>query len=68
MTGHEEKDKRRPIVNWRALAKASDGLVIYNNLISSSVSGVKWSISNNNNINLTLLPVIIAKVLHNCSI
>ena len=29
VTGHEEKDKRRPIVNWRALAKASDGLVIY---------------------------------------
>ena len=29
VTGHEEKDKRRPSVNWRGLAKASDGLVIY---------------------------------------
>ena len=41
--------------NYISLLKVnSDGLVIYNNLISSSVSGVKWSISNNNNINLTL--------------
>ena len=29
VTGHEGVDKRRPSVNWRALAKASDGLVIY---------------------------------------
>ncbi len=29
VTGHEEIDKRRPSVDWRALAKASDGLVIY---------------------------------------
>ena len=29
VTGHEEFDKRRPSVNWRALAAASDGLVIY---------------------------------------
>ena len=29
VTGHEEKDKRRPTVNWRALAKSTDGLVIY---------------------------------------
>ena len=29
VTGHEEKDKRRPSVNWRALAQSSDGLVIY---------------------------------------
>jgi uroporphyrin-III C-methyltransferase len=29
VTGHEEIDKRRPSVNWRALAAASDGLVIY---------------------------------------
>ncbi len=29
VTGHEGIDKRRPSVNWRALAKASDGLVIY---------------------------------------
>ena len=29
VTGHEQKDKRRPTVNWRALAKASDCLVIY---------------------------------------
>ena len=29
VTGHEGIDKRRPCVNWRALAKASDGLVIY---------------------------------------
>ena len=29
VTGHEEIDKRRPSVNWRALATASDGLVIY---------------------------------------
>ena len=29
VTGHEEKDKRRPSVNWRALARSSDGLVIY---------------------------------------
>ena len=29
VTGHEEVDKRRPSVDWRALAKASDGLVIY---------------------------------------
>ncbi len=29
VTGHEGIDKRRPSVNWQALAKASDGLVIY---------------------------------------
>ncbi|QNI56877.1 uroporphyrinogen-III C-methyltransferase [Synechococcus sp. BIOS-E4-1] len=29
VTGHEEIDKRRPTVNWRSLATASDGLVIY---------------------------------------
>ena len=29
VTGHEAIDKRRPSVNWRALATASDGLVIY---------------------------------------
>ena len=29
VTGHEEIDKRRPSVDWRALATASDGLVIY---------------------------------------
>ena len=29
VTGHEEIDKRRPAVNWRSLAAASDGLVIY---------------------------------------
>ena len=29
VTGHEGIDKRRPFVNWRILAKASDGLVIY---------------------------------------
>ena len=29
VTGHEGVDKQRPIVKWRALAKASDGLVIY---------------------------------------
>jgi uroporphyrin-III C-methyltransferase len=29
VTGHEEIDKRRPSVNWQALASASDGLVIY---------------------------------------
>jgi len=29
VTGHEEKDKKRPIVNWRGLANATDGLVIY---------------------------------------
>jgi uroporphyrin-III C-methyltransferase len=29
VTGHEEIDKRRPSVNWRSLATASDGLVIY---------------------------------------
>ena len=29
VTGHEEIDKRRPSVNWRALASSSDGLVIY---------------------------------------
>ena len=29
VTGHEGVDKHRPIVKWRALAKASDGLVIY---------------------------------------
>ncbi len=29
VTGHEGVDKRRPLVNWQALAKASDALVIY---------------------------------------
>ena len=29
VTGHEGIDKGRPLVNWQALAKASDGLVIY---------------------------------------
>ncbi len=29
VTGHEGIDKRRSSVNWRALAKATDGLVIY---------------------------------------
>ncbi|WP_320666725.1 uroporphyrinogen-III C-methyltransferase [Prochlorococcus sp. MIT 1307] len=29
VTGHEGIDKIRPFVNWRALALASDGLVIY---------------------------------------
>ena len=29
VTGHEEIDKRRPSVDWHALAAASDGLVIY---------------------------------------
>ena len=29
VTVHEEIDKRRPSVDWRALATASDGLVIY---------------------------------------
>lgn len=29
VTGHEEIDKGRPGVDWRALAAASDGLVIY---------------------------------------
>ncbi len=29
VTGHEEIDKRRPSVDWQALATASDGLVIY---------------------------------------
>ncbi|MBM5799374.1 MAG: uroporphyrinogen-III C-methyltransferase [Cyanobacteria bacterium K_DeepCast_35m_m2_023] len=29
VTGHEEIDKRRPGVDWRGLAQASDGLVIY---------------------------------------
>ena len=29
VTGHEEIDKRRPSVNWRSLAAASDSLVIY---------------------------------------
>ncbi len=29
VTGHEEIDKGRPGVNWRGLAQASDGLVIY---------------------------------------
>ena len=35
----------------------NDGLIIYNNLVSSNTKGVKWSISNNNNINLTLRDV-----------
>jgi uroporphyrin-III C-methyltransferase len=29
VTGHEEIDKRRPGVDWRGLARSSDGLVIY---------------------------------------
>ncbi len=29
VTGHEGIDKRRPLVNWQALARACDGLVIY---------------------------------------
>lgn len=29
VTGHEGIDKRRPSVNWQALSKASDALVIY---------------------------------------
>ena len=29
VTGHEVFNKQRPLVKWRALAKASDGLVIY---------------------------------------
>ncbi len=29
LTGHEGVDKRRPSVNWRAIAKASNTLVIY---------------------------------------
>lgn len=29
VTGHEEIDKQRPGVNWRGLARSSDGLVIY---------------------------------------
>ena len=29
VTGHEEIDKRRPSVDWRTLATATDGLVIY---------------------------------------
>ena len=29
VTGHEEIDKKRPAVNWQALAHASDSLVIY---------------------------------------
>lgn len=29
VTGHEEIDKGRPSVDWRALARSSDGLVIY---------------------------------------
>ena len=29
VTGHEEIDKRRPSVDWRGLARSSDGLVIY---------------------------------------
>ena len=29
VTGHEEIDKARPGVDWRGLAKSSDGLVIY---------------------------------------
>ncbi len=29
VTGHEGIDKKRPVVNWRSLAKSSDGLVIY---------------------------------------
>ena len=29
VTGHEDKKKLNPSVNWRALAKATDGIVIY---------------------------------------
>ena len=29
VTGHEQENKPRPLVNWQALAKASDALVIY---------------------------------------
>ena len=29
VTGHESIDKKRPVVNWRSLAKSSDALVIY---------------------------------------
>ncbi len=29
VTGHEGVDKQRPLVNWKALAKATDTLVIY---------------------------------------
>jgi uroporphyrin-III C-methyltransferase len=29
VTGHEEIDKERPGVDWRGLARCSDGLVIY---------------------------------------
>lgn len=29
VTGHEEIDKGRPGVDWRGLARSSDGLVIY---------------------------------------
>jgi len=29
VTGHESKNKQNPSVNWRALAKATDGIVIY---------------------------------------
>jgi len=29
VTGHEEIDKKRPGVDWRGLARSSDGLVIY---------------------------------------
>jgi uroporphyrin-III C-methyltransferase len=29
VTGHEEIDKARPGVDWRGLARSSDGLVIY---------------------------------------
>jgi uroporphyrin-III C-methyltransferase len=29
VTGHEEIDKARPSVDWRGLARSSDGLVIY---------------------------------------
>ena len=29
VTGHEGINKKRPAVNWRSLAKSSDGLVIY---------------------------------------
>ncbi len=29
VTGHEGKDKRSPLVNWREIANATDGIVIY---------------------------------------
>ena len=29
VTGHEGMDKKRSVVNWRSLAKSTDGLVIY---------------------------------------